>query len=660
MGSEHEAIELRVRPPRIPPTITSLTLSLVVLALTCGIAWFLYAEARETLIFEIKRSLQRTAALAADRLDAQMHTRLIGMRKDTPEYAAQNAIMLQTAKADPEIAYAYTAIEKDGAIWLVLDTEPPDSEEDDEMQALQPYEDAPQALLDALAGRRAGISEPYSDQWGTFITAYAPFHDAAGNFGGVVGIDLALSDYEQRLKPMGRAALATYIAGTVISVLIGLVLWWTYRRSSAMEQLGRQLSNVNALLNVSKALGSNVGIDNLLPTIVASTSQVMRAERSSLFLYDRSKRLLIGRVTEGMQAGHEFVIPDDRGIAGRVARTGQLANIKDPRSDPDFDDSFDRQSGFSTRAILTVPVLDARNQVVGVLQALNPVDNHPFDSDDETMMAALAGQAAIALERERLNQSAAEKRKLEDALKFAQSIQLGMLPQNYPDPASSGVEVHATLIPAKIVGGDFYDFVWIDFDLLGLVIADVSGKGIPAALLMAKAMTLIRAHLAALQNPAEALRKANDELAHDNDQAMFVTVFVAMYDCRNRTLTYSNGGHNAPLLVREGKAQEIEGALSVPLGVQEDSDFELAQIELQDGDVLYLFTDGVSEAMDPDNALYGDERLHRNLATHSSGSMRELIEGSIGEVREFTRGADQSDDITVLAMKVWPRAEGAN
>lgn len=658
MSAPVESIELRIRPPRIPPTITSLSLSLVVLALTCGIAWFLYSQAREALISEIKRGLQRTASLAASRIDGDLHDRMRqGFRKDSPEYAAQNAVMLQTAASDSEIAYAYSAIEIDGKTWLLLDTEPPDDAGDAEMQVLQPYEDAPEDLVQALRERQPRLSAPYTDQWGTFITAYAPFRNRAGEFSGVVGIDLKLTDYERRLRPMGRAALATYVAGTVISVLIGLVLWWTYRRSSAMEQLGRQLDNLNALLNVSKALGSNVGIDNLLPTIVAKTTQVMRADRSSLFLYDKQRKALIGRVTEGMAAGQEFLVPVDRGIAGRVARTGQLANVSDPRSDPDFDDAFDKQTGYTTRAILTVPVLDVKNQVLGVLQALNPKDNHPFDASDEAMLAALASQAAVALERERLNQTASEKRKLEDALKFAQAIQLGMLPQRFPDPVETGVEVHARLIPAKIVGGDFYDFMWIDFDLLGLVMADVSGKGIPAALLMAKAMTLIRAHLGALQNPAEALRKANDELARDNDQAMFVTVFVAMYDCRTQTLTYSNAGHNAPYVIREGECVELEGAKAVPLGADEEAAFEMEQLPMEKGDVLYLFTDGVSEAMDTDNAWFGEERLMMYLAGHAGGAtMQALVDGSIEHVRAFTRGAEQSDDITVLAMKVGEKA----
>lgn len=650
MSVPEDSIELRARPPRVPPTLTSFILSIVVMLMTCGFAWYLHGQARAALIDEIRGSLARVARLTAGRLDGDLHDRMReGMRKDDPSYAGQNRFMQQLPAVDSDIAYAYTAIEKDGKVWLILDTEPPDGPDD--MAVMQPYDDAPADLRTALAEHKARVSAPYTDQWGSFITAYAPFNNRVGAFSGVVGVDLGLTSYENRLRPMQQATLAIYVAGTVMSLLIGLALWWSYRRSGAVEQLGRQLNNVNALLQMSRVLGSNIGLNNLLPLIVAKTTQVMRAERSSLFLYDKKNKQLIGRVTEGAGT-QEFVIPDSRGIAGRVARTGQLANVVDPSKDPDFAAIFDKQSGFQTHNILTVPIVDAKNNVLGVLQALNTLDHKPFDADDERMLAALASQAQVAIERERLTQTAGENRKLEDALKFAQSIQLGMLPQRFPDPQQSRVELYAKLIPAKIVGGDFYDFIWIDFNLLGLVMADVSGKGIPAALLMAKAMTLIRAHLGALQNPAEALRKANEELARDNDQAMFVTVFVAMYDCDTGALTFSNAGHNHPYLLRDHSVIEIDEAKSVPLGADEEAEFINAQTQLSDGDILFMYTDGVTEAMNPENQEYGEDRMCECLSAHTQGSMKDLADACVDSVRTFARGADQSDDITLMALRV--------
>lgn len=644
--------ELQARPPRIPPFVTSLVVALVVAAITCGITWFLYTHAERELLGEVRTRLERLAALAASQVDGDLHDGMRGeRRKDEPEYIAQNRFLLDLVKANPDIAYTYSAIELDGKVVLLLDTEPPDGPDD--MGIVQPYEDAPEDLVTAIRQKRALMSSaPYTDEWGTFITAYHPFLNRAGQFSGVIGVDLRLEDYQNKLKPMFNGALVAMGVGVLLALVVGWGLAWMARRDSALAQLGRQMRNVNALLNVSRALGGNIGIDNLLPVIVSKTTTVMRAERSSLFLYDKAANVLRGKVTEGMEAGKELVVPADRGIAGRVARTGEIANVKDPHADPDFDSAFDKASGFNTRAILTVPVLSAKGQVLGVLQALNPTDNHPFDHDDETMLRALAAQAAVALEREQANLAVQQKRKLEDTLKFAQSIQLGMLPRRFPDAEATGIELFSKLIPAKMVGGDFYDFPWVDEHRIGLVMADVSGKGVPAALLMAKAMTMVRAYLSAAGDPAEALRRANEELSEDNDAAMFVTCFAAVYDTRNGQLTFSNAGHNHPYVIRGGQVVALNQACLTALGTQIGAEYVNARLQLKVQDVLYLFTDGVNEAMNLQYEEYGDARLEAFLAAHHGDTMTELADRCVESVRAHANGAEQSDDIAVLVMRV--------
>jgi len=650
--NKEASIELRVRPPKVPPQVTSLAVGLSVLVMFCGIAWFMYADSRQNLLAEIRSGLERSANFAARRIDGDMHDQFRGTaRNSTPDYLVANAIMLDLVASDRNLAYAYSTLEENGKVYLVLDSDVPTDPAD--TLALTPYEDAPEELLVALRERRSlSSSHPYTDQWGTFISAYAPFTNSKGEFSGVVGVDLQLNTLDHRLAPLKLTALIATALGFALSALISLAILWSNRRDGAMRQLGRQLGNVNAMLNVSRALGANVGLDRLLPVIVNKTSGVMRAERSSLFLFDKRENVLRGRVTEGLGVGEELVIPADRGIAGRVARTGESANVTDPARDPDFDSSFDQRSGFHTRAILAVPIHDSKGGVLGVLQALNPNDNEPFDDDDLAMLNALAAQAQVALEREQLNQSALEKRKLEEALKFAQSIQLGMLPRLFPDPQKTGVELFATLIPAKMVGGDFYDFIWIDEDRLGLVMADVSGKGIPAALLMAKAMTLTRAYLGAEGDPAEALRRANEELSLDNDAAMFVTTFAAIYYPRTGLLHYSNAGHNEPYLVRNKRVLPLNEACAVPLGCQLGIVFTNARMQLQFGDLLYLYTDGVSEAMDPDYHEYGDDKLRDFLVAHANAPTRIFTKACIESIRAHARGAEQSDDITVMVMRV--------
>lgn len=493
--------------------------------------------------------------------------------------------------------------------------------------------------------------------WGIawFMYDHAQFAvSSAGAFqtSGAGEVDLRTASLEQRLQPLKQAAFVSMLIGLVLALATGLLFWWMYQRDTSARQLGRQLSNVNAMLNVSRALSSNVGLDNLLPIIVGKTTTVMRAARSSLFLYDKAENTLTGLVAEGLSAGQVMIIPANKGIAGRVARTGMTANILNPSKDPDFDDSFDKKSGFHTRAILAVPIPNSKGGVLGVLQALNPTDNHPFDDDDIAMLSALAVQAQVAIEREQMNQSAAEKRKFEEALRFAQSIQMSMLSQKFPDPVQTGIELYAKLIPAKMVGGDFYDFFWIDEDRLGLVIADVSGKGMSAALLMAKAMTLIRAYLSTSADPADALRRANDELAPGNDAAMFVTAFAAVYNRRDGLLQYSNAGHNEPYLIRKKALIMLNEACWVPLGAQDGAPFTNASIALKLFDVLYFYTDGVNEAMDPSYEEYGDDKLRTFLLRHAMDNVSTLVDSCIDSIAAHAKGAEQSDDITVMVMRV--------
>lgn len=654
MDSNDPVIELKARPPRIPPLLQCIGAALLVFTMTSGLSWFIYSRAELAMISEIRQSLERTARLTADLVDAEQHQRFdANARNDSAEYRAANAVLEGVAKSDADLAYVYTIVTSGTDYFLVLDTDLPTEASD--VMAWTRYEEPAAALKSAFAERRVTSSDqPYTDEYGTFMAAYAPV--MAGNtVVAVAGIDLKLQSFMQRLEPLKRAAWAAFLLGTALALSTGLVLWWIHKRNGAMQQLGRQLSNVNAMLGVSRALGSNVGLDNLLPVIVNKTSSMMRADRSSMFIYDKAKQVLLGRVIEGMQAGAEFSIPVGKGIAGRVARTAQPANVPNPYADPDFDQSYDKQSGYRTRAVLAVPILDSKGGVLGVLQALNPTDNHPFDDDDQAMLTALAVQAQVAIERERLNQSANEKRKLEDALRFAQSIQLGMLPTQFPDPKVSGVELYATLIPAKMVGGDFYDFFWLDDDRLGLVMADVSGKGIPAALLMAKAMTLIRAYLGAEGDPADALRRANEELAVDNDSAMFVTVFAAIFNRATNELIYSNAGHNEPYIIRahqKDRLDTLSDACMVPLGTQIGTLFTTATAPLHAGDVLYLYTDGVNEAMSPRFEEYGDEKLRQLLLQNRDASMAELTDTCIASVRAHAGEAEQSDDITVLVLRV--------
>ncbi|MBO6189048.1 MAG: SpoIIE family protein phosphatase [Prevotella sp.] len=243
---------------------------------------------------------------------------------------------------------------------------------------------------------------------------------------------------------------------------------------------------------------------------------------------------------------------------------------------------------------------------------------------------------------------------LKTELTVAGEIQQAILPSIFPPfPEYDDVmDLAALMTPAKNVGGDFYDFFRIDQDRIGVVIADVSGKGIPAAIFMAVSRTLIRT--IGLQNvsPGTCLTKSNDLLCQESVNSMFVTVFYAIYNVKTGELSYCNGGHNAPYILRaDGSVELLLTSINCMVGAVEGINFANDTAQLGVGDTLVMFTDGVNEAFNTSNEEYGDERLQQSLATLKGKNCRELIEAQLANVKAFAGDAAQSDDITLMALQ---------
>ncbi len=238
-------------------------------------------------------------------------------------------------------------------------------------------------------------------------------------------------------------------------------------------------------------------------------------------------------------------------------------------------------------------------------------------------------------------------------LTTAARIQQSLLPNVFPPfPKRNEFEIHAEMITAKNVGGDFYDFYFLDEERLAFTIGDVSGKGIPAAIYMAVCRTLLKATAHQVAHPGEVLRRANTLLIPESEATTFVTVFYGILNTRNGEVQFSNGGHNSPRLVRStGEVEQLPFTDGSLLGKIEHQDYDTKKVQLQKGDTLFLYTDGVTEAMDSDMNMYEEERLTGYLKRTNGSSVRELAAGSIADLKAFAGSAPQSDDITVLALR---------
>ena len=235
-------------------------------------------------------------------------------------------------------------------------------------------------------------------------------------------------------------------------------------------------------------------------------------------------------------------------------------------------------------------------------------------------------------------------------LGLAHGIQQSILPRVFP--ARKDVALAATMIPAKEVGGDFYDFFFVDEHRLGFVMADVSGKGVPAAIYMALSRTLLKSTAAAGVAPEVCLANVNAALCAEGGSGLFVTVFYGILDTRSGQVVYANGGHPSPYLCRAGEpAREIPGCDSPIVGILARAEFRGGSVTLAPGDALVLFTDGVTEAMNAKDDLYGDEKLLELLSGIGAGPLEEILSGMVADVRAFAGGTPQSDDVTLLALR---------
>ena len=276
----------------------------------------------------------------------------------------------------------------------------------------------------------------------------------------------------------------------------------------------------------------------------------------------------------------------------------------------------------------------------------------PIDLDDLSVTIEKAAEQIDYIKKSQAEHTQLESLKTD--LAVAGDIQQAILPRIFPPfPEDEDVlDLAALMTPAKDVGGDFYDFFRIDKDRIGVVIADVAGKGVPAAIFMAVSRTLIRAIGMQGYEPDVCLTKANSLLCQESVDQMFVTVFYGIYNLRTGVLDYCNGGHNSPYILRKGgQVEAMPISTNCLVGVIEGITYKKEQAQLGVGDTLVMYTDGVNEATNTAFEEYGDARMEKLLAELNGKVCREVIDGQLADVRRFAEGAEQSDDITLLALR---------
>ncbi len=413
------------------------------------------------------------------------------------------------------------------------------------------------------------------------------------------------------------------------------------------------IQNLKKILAINAQLNSTLEIGALLEIIMKTAAEVMKTHVASLLRVDVDAGELVFQVALGDKGGElkdKFRVKIGEGIAGAVAQTGQSLIVNDVSNDARFAKRFDDSTGFITKAILCVP-MHAKNKVIGVLQAINPVNGLPFSADDQFLFETFADQAAIALENARMHGEVLKQERTKQDLKIAYEIQ-----QNYlPDLSRNQfcVEIAAKNIPALEVGGDFYDVVELDKHRVGVVIGDVSGKGIPAALYMVRAISEFRFLSHRLVNPSQLLHELNRVLSENSPFGMFVTLVYMVIDTETRVMNYASGGHHAVLRreTKSGKVEALENIGGPPVGLVEGSIYNQQEIKIEAGDAFFAYTDGVVEARNKNKEEYGIKRLEFCLKEKKASAL-DYADLILSDLKKFTGNTDPHDDITVIGMIV--------
>ncbi len=412
-----------------------------------------------------------------------------------------------------------------------------------------------------------------------------------------------------------------------------------------IEDLSRKL---RFLMEATKALASTLNLDELLGRILDVAKTQADAERGTLFLVDEKTEEIWSLIAHGLEK-REIRLPLGRGIAGHVAKSGEILNIPDAYADPRFNRDVDAQTGYRTRNILCLPIRNKRGKIIAALQLLNKRGGD-FAAEDVDFLLTLSEHMALALENAQLHRALLEKERLEREMALARDIQRNLLPET--PPLLPGFDIALMNEPCYAVGGDYYDFLPLGSDALLVVIADVEGKGLSSAMIMSNIQATLRAlvlNLHSLEHLAESL---NHMILAGTRGGKYLTMFLGLIDIPGKVIDYINCGHVPPVIVRaEGEAVNLtEGGMVV--GLFDNVRYKCGQYKFQTGDVLVLCTDGITESMDGAQEEYGMERLAgcvRGAITHSAAEIVNAVNTDVGA---YSRMGTHLDDKVMIAIKV--------
>lgn len=621
--------------------------SIIIFSITLG---YNYHQSRLLLQKELESNARNLALSLANRVEAELMsvtklTHGIARSLETGNYneAGQLALLRVIVERNPEIhgaaiafePYAYHPNQKLYAPYYYREGNQVKFSRLDSSYAFLPYTywdwyQIPKELA------RTEWSEPYFDEGASNIlmsTCSTPFyglgHDS-GKLRGIVTADVSLDALTKLISSVkildtGYAALLSRNGTVLAHPMKQAIMNDTFfsiaeeRNDPDMRELGRNMIRGESGFVLYKSI---MGVRSwMYYAPIRSTGWTLAVVFPEQELLQNTRKLSFNMAVIGF-AGVMLLILAVVYIARLITRPlRSLAQAADEMAAGNFD--------------IDLPKVNTGDEVGMLTQ------------DFESMRRSLKEYI------KNLTETTAAKERIQSELKVATNIQASLLPRIFPAfPAHSEFDIYASMVPAKEVGGDFYDFFFIDDRYLCFLIADVSDKGVPAALYMMVAKTLLKSEAQRLKEPHLILESVNRTLAMDNDACMFATVFLGILDTTSGEVRFSNAGHNPPLVIRADDVDFIEMKPGLMLGPIAETRYVTESLQLNPGDTLFLYTDGVTEAKNRQDALFGENQLLAALRSATIEDLHQLVEYIGGKVAVHADGAPQSDDITMLALRI--------
>jgi phosphoserine phosphatase RsbU/P len=414
----------------------------------------------------------------------------------------------------------------------------------------------------------------------------------------------------------------------------------------SVDEYQLKLDYFHSLIEASKSINSTLDLYELLEIILNIAVKETHAKAGTIYLKDNKTNEIWSKLSASDKKV-EIRLSLGQGIAGQVGQTGETINIINSGFHPKFENYYDKETGFGTKSMLCMPMKNIKDQIVGVFQIMNS-SHGEFSNVDEEFLSGLSVHAAIALEKADLYKKALEKEALEHEMAIAQTIQQGLLPKVIPQ-----INGYTIVFPAKAIGGDYFDFIFTKQNVIRFCVADVCGKGVPAALLMATLRTAV--HVFDTNNTIESIKdfaaKLNAFIYESTPSNSFITFFYGELNVLTGTMLYFNAGHIHPVLLDENSKIKEFVTHDIALGLVERYNFRVLSTNLNHGDIFFVFSDGIVEAMNETNQEFGETNILKSFKEIAKLKNTDLINALINKVKAFTGLASQSDDMTIIYLE---------